>query len=108
MAFESDFEDLMPITVTVHPFSSEDAAGVPTYGASRTTLAYIEDDEKNARWEDGVEIVPKRVIYTNDSAITEKDKIELPAGFGEPLETIAMVLERRYDEEGYHHTVVRA
>lgn len=105
MAFESDWLELFPFTVTIHPYTGEDTAGKPTFGSSFTVAAYITDDVKRWRWEDGNEIESRRTVYFSNTAVTAKDKFVLPAGW-DPQTVFPLVFVKQSDESGYHHTEV--
>jgi len=103
MSFESDFEDMFPFTVTIHPFSSEAADGTPTYGTSYTKKCMIEDDVKHWRFIDRSEFGPRRMLFLDDINLDLKDKIVFPTGFA-PNESTVTYVFRASDEDGYHHT----
>lgn len=105
MSFETDWLDLMPRTITVEPWASEDSGGKVTYGTGVTYRCYIKDDAKVWRWEDGREVQSRRTIYVNGSSIGRKDRITLPAGY-DPITVIPVWLVKHDDEDGYHHTEI--
>lgn len=105
MAWETDWLDLMPRSITVEPWASEDSGGKVTYGTGVVYQCYIKDDAKVWRWEDGREVQSRRTIYVHGSSIGRKDRITLPAGYS-PLVVIPVWLVRHDDNEGYHHTEI--
>lgn len=105
MAFEGDFLEMFPHTVTVRHWVSEDSGGRVTYGDPVTYRAHVRDDVKSWRWQNGNEVQSRRTIYVSAETVGQKDEFTLPAGF-EPRVMTPVYVIRRYDEDGYHHSEV--
>lgn len=103
MSFESDFEDMFPFTIIIHPFVSEAADSTPTYGTSYTAKAMIEDNVKNWRFEERSEWGPRRMLFVNAVNLDLQDKVVFPTGFA-PNESTVTWIFRVSDSDGYHHT----
>lgn len=104
MPFEPDMYDLMPVTVTIHPYVSEDSYGKRTYGPTRTTRARVQNLVKSWHWKKGDEVQSKSMVYLADAAMTDKDRLEIP-GHNPPMPPF-IEFNRQDDEFGYHHTEI--
>lgn len=104
MAFESDFEDMMPHNVVRKAFSTLDGYGKPTYATAGSTYsALVQYDQKLVRAFDGTEkISTAQVIMACTGTINPDDKITLPDGTSPPILNISKLS----DDEGQHHVEV--
>ena len=107
MAIANALKQLFVVTVTIYPFVSEDEAGKPTYGTAASYPAKIERQERITRDNDMQTIRSRRLIYlyTQNTAISTKDRLVLPAGY-EPLEPKIMDVRVVQDQFGVHHIVL--
>jgi hypothetical protein len=101
---ESDFDDLMPHTVTVNAFSAYSEDGVVSYSTSASSYkARVIEKDALLQLEDGSEKMSRARAYVNStSAIDPKDKVTLPDG------TFPSILRADLipDEDGAHHVVL--
>jgi hypothetical protein len=106
MAFEKDFEELMPQTITIDTQSRDkygklSATGSPT-SYTKTRIIF---DTRTYRTPEGDTVVEFGKIYLNQAVtnINDTDKLTLPGGA-----VVQVVSVNQYpDESGNHHTVLR-
>jgi hypothetical protein len=101
-----DFLDMMPDTVTVEPWVAQDGLGAPAFGPARSYRARVEVSPRLVRNLQGEEVVSTARVYlgTRD-AVSERDRLTLPAGFTQTQPSIIRVSPVR-DEAGVHHIQV--
>lgn len=107
----SDWVDMMPHTVSIEPFSSNDSYGEPSYGASVSYRGRITRKPHYVRGKDGNDIVAEGVVWlgpptsdlTDDTVptVTTRDRITLPDGTltQPPIMSVSKIA----DENGDHH-----
>lgn len=106
MGFETEFLEMMPLTMTVETFEAVDAYDSPVFGAANTWQCRIEQDSREFRNTDGVVAVADAVIFTPPTSLTSpaavigpKDRVTLPDGAVPLIQGVI----REYDDEGFHH-----
>lgn len=105
---ESDLLSLMPHTVTVAPWVSQNAYGEASYGSAVSYTARIQGKMQMIRDATGVERVSTVTVYVATTAsIGPKDKLTLPSGWT-PASPSIIAIQRVSDESGDHHTVIYA
>ena len=105
---EAELIKMMPHTITVAPYSSDDRYGAPTFGTAVSYTALVQQKVRQVRNLAGEERVSMVTVYVNTTAaITPKDRLTLPAGFTPQTPPIISVA-RQSDESGLHHTVIYA
>jgi head-tail adaptor len=113
VSFEAEYLGLMPDTVSVEPFVSQDGSGVPSYGPGVSCRARIEAGvgrRTNVPAEESsalafVILAP----YTVDGAalaVTPRDRLTLPTGYSPSTPRIVSAM-RANDEDGLHHWELR-
>jgi len=107
----SDWVDMMPHTVSLEPFVSEDAYGLPTYGASVDYRARVIRKPHYVRGQEGKDITADGMVWlgpptsdlTSDTVptVTTRDRITLPDGTltTPPILSVSKIP----DEDGDHH-----
>lgn len=103
----SEWADMMPHTITVEPFVSEDMYGKYTYGAPATHQARCQGKNRMVRTATGEEVASTVTVYVGLIGMNVKDRITLPATF-HPTQPPILALGQVSDESGSHHTVVYA
>ena len=105
---EAELIALLPHTITVTPYSSQNRYGEPTYGAAQSYKALVQQKVRQVRDLAGEERVSMVTVYVNTTAaITPRDKLTLPSGFTPQTPPIIQVA-RQSDEVGLHHCVIYA
>lgn len=105
---ESDLLSLMPHTITIAPWSSQNAYGEPTYGAAVSYTARVQGKMQMVRDATGIERVSTVTVYVaTTAAIGPKDRLVLPTGFS-PASPPILAVARHSDENGDHHVVIYA
>lgn len=101
---EPELVALMPHTVTVEAYASQDRYGKPAYGAAASYKAMVEQKVRQVRNLAGEEAVSTTTVYLDAvAAITPRDRVTLPAAFSPRTPPIINV-SRFSDENGLHHT----
>jgi hypothetical protein len=108
VAFDAEFLDCMPDTITLAPPTGYDDRGQATFGTAASFSCYIEpvqgevvirsaqNQERKAQW---------RIYIGSATAINPLSKLTLPAGF-DPQTPPVFVVGRTTDGDGAHHTVL--
>lgn len=105
---EAEFITLMPHSITVKPWSSQDKYGKPTFGTAKTYTGRVVNKVKKVLDINGEERVSNTIVYLNTTdRIDVRDEMTLPAGFVPQVPRIIRV-DRFPDENGLHHTVIFA
>jgi hypothetical protein len=105
---ESALLSLMPHTITLAPYVSQNAYGESTWGAAVSYQARVQGKMKMIRDFTGVERVSTVTCYVaTTEAISPKDKLTLPSSFV-PQTPLILAVERQADEHGDHHVVIYA
>lgn len=105
---ETALLSLMPHTITVAPWASQNAYGEPTYGSAVSYTARVQGKTQMVRDSVGVERVSTVTVYVATTAsIGPKDKLTLPNGWT-PASPSIIAVQRVSDESGDHHTVIYA
>ena len=118
MAFEREFLDMFPQTVTWEPFSSysTDGYGTRTFSTGRSVRARVQQKRTTVRDQQGRETVSNTRVFlspfvsgtTTAVTIGPFDRLTLPAGFlsvGSSAPPIITV-DRSQDDVGDHHFAV--
>lgn len=107
MAFEREFLSMMPHTVTVAPFVSRDAYGVPIYGPAVAYRARITGKALALRRGDRMDDTVVFDVYLDVSqgaVITVEDQLTLDGdGAWTKNQPIIFTVARVSDEDGHHH-----
>lgn len=104
----SDFLDMMPHTVYLHPTNGHNAYGEPTYGSPQSFTArviYKQQRVASMRTDHaGVEVVSMGVVWLagNPTIDVDSDKLQLP----DETEPLILAYETIPDEDGSHHTKI--
>lgn len=103
----SDWLDMMPETITMNVWVSQDVTGKPTY--SSTGVPYRARVElKNRMIVDhyGKEVMARgRVFLATATTPSVKDKVTLPTGYV-PVSPPILAVNVQADEAGGHHVVL--
>ena len=105
---EAEFLQLMPATVLVAPFASQDQFGAAAYGADVSYQCRISIRDEYVRSKDGREIAARGKIYlpvTSAAAFTTRDRVTMPAGYV-PANPPILDVQPEQDETGVHHVVL--
>lgn len=103
MTIEVEFLELMTQTVTIAPFSSNNAYGEPSFGTAVSYSARVVNKPKMIRNAQGKEVVSMAQTWLYGSpTVTPDDRITLPDGTQPPILYVAQYP----DENGAHHEVV--
>jgi len=106
MAFEPDFLEMMPHTVTIAPWVSRTAAGVDVFGAPVAYRARIVGKILSLRRAERSDrtVIFDVYLHAGTAVITSKDKLTLDGDAawvdGTP---IIFAVARSTDEDGHHH-----
>jgi hypothetical protein len=103
----ASWQDMLPHTVTVEPFTSLDQYGTKTYGAAVTHRARVQGKTRMVRTMNGEEAVSHITVYLAAGTIGAQDRITLPSPFT-PTQPDILDVQRVSDESGQHHSVVYA
>lgn len=108
---EAEFFDMMPATVQVAPYVSDDQYGKPTYGADVAYSARISIKDELVRSHDGREIAARGKVYLFSTVPpittvpTTRDRITLPAQYV-PTKPPILDVQPETDQAGIHHVVL--
>ena len=102
-----EWDDMLPHTITVEPFTGVDTYGAYTYGAATVYKARVQGRNRLIMNQQGEEAVSHITVYVAESTIGPRDRITLPAPFSPSVPNILDV-QHVSDEAGGHHTVIMA
>lgn len=106
MTMMDELADLMPHTIAIKPFSSDDKYGDPAFGASVNYTGQIEQKSKLVRDLNGKEVVSQTRVYLNTTTVIgKKDEVTLPSGY-DPQTPPIINVEISSDENGIQHAVI--
>lgn len=89
-------------TVTITPFSAQDAMGAKTYGTAVTVKCLVNYIEKNIKDFDNNEFITSAVIrIPGVSTVTRADKITLPNGESPYIGSISQKTNYRLNKTSY-------
>ena len=93
--------------VTIEPYAGDDEYNKPTYGTAKTYKAKIERQARYLLASDQVTIRSRRQIflYTQDTTISNKDRLTLPSEFA-PTQPQILDVRIAHDSKGVHHIVL--
>lgn len=104
-------EDVLPLmvqTVTLTPWTGQNAYGEPTYGTAVSYTARVEGKVRMVRDSIGVERVSTVAVYlATTTSISPKDKLTLPSGWT-PQSPPLLAVQRHADDSGDSHMVLYA
>ena len=103
----SEWDDMLPHTITVEPFTGINTFGAATYGAAVTYRARIQGKNRLVTAVNGEEAVSHITMYLQRTTISPQDRVTLPAPFSPTVPNILDV-QHVSDESGGHHTVILA
>lgn len=104
---------MMSTTITVEPLASKDAYGKPTYGSPVTHNCHIAGVRTLIRDMQGEEVVSSQALYleaTVDILPTARVTLstaDVQSTAPNALQPPILNVERRFDQAGPHHIVVR-
>lgn len=101
------WQDMMPDTVTVEPFSSINEYGAVTYGTSVTYKARVQGRVRMITDFKGEQKLSQVTAYIAGYSGSPQDRITLPSRFS-PTQPSILSVQPVLDERGVHHTVVFA
>lgn len=106
MAWSTEFDDLLPDTVTVKTVTgvSTDGYGVPTYSTGQDYSARVVRKQELVRTFEGTEELATTVAWVNSTStdqFTPSAEVTLPDGSTPPL----MGVEAYPDEDGSAHHI---
>ena len=102
----SEWLDLMADTVTVAPWSSQSASGVPTYGAAVSYTARVEMKNHLIVDAQGREVLARgRVFMATTTVPSVKDKVTLPSRYV-PVSPPILAVSPASDNLGMHHVTL--
>ena len=102
MAWSTEFESMLPQTITVKPLSSisTDGYGTATFGSATTYKARIVREQTLVRTLQGTEEMADTTVWiASTSTFAASSLITLPGTLTPPLKS----LEAYPDEDGVHH-----
>lgn len=107
MSFESEFVQLMPHSVTIEPWASQDAYGKPTYGAGVAYPAQVMAINERVVTVMNREVVASTQVIVGPNAglyppTDPRIRITLPDG----SKPTVLAVTAQPDEDGTHHVVV--
>lgn len=106
MAWDAEFDELLPHTITLRPKTGQDADRKPTYGAAVESKARIELKSRLIRTAEGAELMGRGTVFAPLASVpSTEDELTLPAGFA-PLKPPIMAVLPQYDEDGLHHVEI--
>jgi hypothetical protein len=103
----------MSSTVTVEAATGRDGYGKPTYGAATSYRAHVQGKRTLVRDALGQEVVSSQSVYlATGDPIQPTDRVTLSTADvgsteGFALSPPILAVERRFDGNGPHHTVLR-
>ncbi len=99
----SDFDDMMPHTVTVSEFSSRNAYGDANYGSAVSYTARVIYKDQLIKAKDGSQIMAKGMVWLSGTpTLSTEDLLTLPDGTTPPILSQSLIP----DEDGSHHVKV--
>ncbi len=106
MAYERDFDDYMPDTITIEPFSSYDEYRARSFGVSVTYTARVTEEFTQVMDLNGLEQTSTHTVWIAPHAtsglptgLTTNARVTLPDGSTPPLLSYRLIS----DDEGDHH-----
>ena len=99
----ADLAELYAETVSIEPWTGQDAFGASTYGASVVRAARVAGRSRLVRDAGGNERVSTVTAWLAGAfGVTVKDRVTLPVRFS-PQKPPLIVVEQQSDENGAHH-----
>ena len=107
MALESDFLDLMTQTVTIEPYTGQNASGEASYGTAVSYSARVVGKSRMVRNITGQEVVSSKTVYLYGASLSfsVKDRVTLPSG-NVPQTPPMIAVSQFPDDEGNHHSAL--
>lgn len=82
MTFDSSLDELLTDTITIEPWSSQDADLKPTFGTSVSYPAFVELSEKHFTDADGRQFTSHARAVIKDRVFVDlRSRVTLPSGF---------------------------
>ncbi len=103
MSFINDFKELMTVTVTVAPLSSQDGFSKPTYGAAVSFKARVVREHKLVRDKEGQEVVSTAQCWINGNPVISP---EAQVTLEDATTPAVVMIEQFQDERGPSHTKI--
>jgi hypothetical protein len=105
MAIEPAYQELFSETVTLYAPASTDKYGARTWSASGVTAsAHLMAENQLTKTADGRDVLETGKVYLyGQVTVTTDYRIVLEDG----SEPIIIAVDKPYDQNGWHHTVVR-
>lgn len=105
MAIERAYLELFSETVTLYEPESTDKYGKRTWASSGVSAcAHLMAEEKLSKTADGRDVLETgKVLLYGQFNVTTDHRIELEDG----SEPIIIAVDEPYDQNGWHHTVIR-
>lgn len=110
MAFEPEYRDIMPDTVTIRLFVSRDKFGAKTMGAPLTFKARVTEEQNQVSTWQGEQVVSGTTIWCAPDpddgipVLTPESEVTLSDGTVPKILRVQIV----HDEEGPHHFKIYA
>jgi hypothetical protein len=100
MAFESDFLGMMPVTVTVEPFVTQDGYSKAAYGDPVSYQVFLDETSRMHRTSTSQVLYAQGTVYLPPTAVVgTKDRLTLPDG----QQPKVVGVDRQFDDQGLHH-----
>ena len=97
---------MLNTTVTLEPYVSQDAYGMPSYGPAQTVAARVEWRIRRIVDMQGVERISRAKVFLDGSvAVQLKDRLALKDGTTPPILALYSPTERR-GSAAHHHEVL--
>jgi len=97
---------LMPDTITLEAYSTQNAYNEPTYAAATTHQCRVQGRVKMVRTVQGDEKVSTVQVYLATAAgVTVRDRVTLPTRFT-PRQPVILAVDYRSDEQGAYGDVI--
>lgn len=105
MSIEPQYRELFSETVTLYPPTALDKYGKRTWAASGVSApAHLTAEEKLSKTADGRDVLETGKVYLyGQYNVTTDHRIVLADG----SEPIIIAVDEPYDQNGWHHTVIR-
>ena len=100
----SDFEDMMPDTVTHSEYISSTSYGVESFGSPATVTCRLTYEPKTVLNQKGEEVVAKATMWLSSTTTTIDPKDKFVTSFGDRL--YVLNISRIQDEDDVHHIKV--
>lgn len=106
MAIDPNLLSLMIESVTLQPYTGQDAYGVPTYGTGVSYAARVSLKNELVRAHDGREIASRGKVYVAMDTVPDvRSKLTLPSGY-QPTQPPILDVQPEQDELGLNHVVL--